>query len=56
MTKDTIKETLLAIIDNTTSAGTAQSLTETELDEITDAVAGGLNTVNPTKEYPPVKL
>ena len=56
MTKDTIKETLLAIIDNTTSAGSAQTLTQEQLDEITDAVAGGLNTVNPTKEYPPVKL
>nr|WP_298655715.1 hypothetical protein [uncultured Flavobacterium sp.] len=56
MTKDSIKEALIAIVDNTTTAGSAETLTEMQLDAITDAVAEGLNTVNPTKEYPPVKL
>lgn len=49
MTKDTIKETLLAFIDNTTSAGSAETLTQMQLTQITDALAAEItDTVNPT--------
>ena len=56
MTKQEIKNAISSIIENTSSAGVNDTLTEVQLDAVTDAIAEGLNTVNPTKEYPPVKL
>lgn len=56
MTKDIIIAALTDVVNNTTSAGLSDTLTQTQLDEITDAVADELSTVNPTKDYPPVKL
>lgn len=56
MTKEEIIAAVTNVVNNTTSAGPTQTLTQTQLDEITDAVADELSTVNPTKDYPPVKL
>lgn len=54
MTKDTIISTLTAIATETLPeiAGDTE-LTGTQCMTITDALAGGLETVNPNHDYPP---